>query len=77
MIQWILDQSVRGLFGGARRGRPVVAALSAGTALIAFLVKHRRPPKELLYGVDLEEGDTVQIRFLRSDTVVKKIDTED
>ena len=76
MIQWILDNSLRSFFGGARRGRPVVAAVSAGTALIAFLVKHRRPQKELLYGVDMKEGETLQISFLREGKVKKRKNVE-
>lgn len=76
MIQWLLDNSLRSFFGGARRGQPVFAALSAGTAVIAFLVKRRRPDKELLYGHNMKEGETLQISFLRNTAVVKKTDVE-
>ncbi len=76
MIQRIFDIGVRGLFGSARRGRPILTGLSAATALIAFLVKHRRPSKELLYGTNLKEGESVQISFLRNDTVIKQTEVE-
>jgi hypothetical protein len=75
MIQRLLDLSIRGLFGGARTGRPIIAGLSAGTALITYLVKHRGPAKQRLYGVDLKEGESIQIAFKR-DGVIHKTDFE-
>lgn len=76
MIQRILDFGVRGLFGGARRGQPVLTALSAGAALVAYLVQHRRPRKERLYGHNLKEGETIQISFLKGETVVEAREVE-
>lgn len=67
MIQRMLQLGVRELFGGARRGQPVVTGLSAAVALIAYLRKNRRPKKEMLYGVNLGEGQSIRISFLKGD----------
>ncbi len=77
MIQRLLDLGIKGFFGGARRGQPLLTGLSAAVAIVAFLRKHRRPDKDLLYGVDLKEGEAIQISFLRGDPVVEAVETED
>lgn len=76
MIQRLLDLGIRGLFGGARRGQPIITSMSAGAALIAYLVKHRRPKKQLLYAKNLKEGQTIRISFLKGDAVVESRDIE-
>ncbi len=67
----IIGLGLRQLFGGSRRGQPAVAAMGAAVALIGWL-RRRSQDERLLFKEDLAEGETLQITFLRNDTIVDR-----
>jgi len=60
---------VRRLFGGSRRGQPLVAAFGAAVAIVGWL-RRRGSGKRLLFAERLAEGETMQITFRRGAEVV-------
>ena len=67
----LLGVAIRQFFGGARRGQPAIAALSAFVAVVGWL-RRRSQEDRLLFKETLAEGETLQITFLRNDTVVDR-----
>jgi hypothetical protein len=76
MIDRLLKLGVTDLFAGLRQGRPALTGLGTAMALFAFMRRRRPPAKELLYGVNLKDGESVRIRFLRGGAVVEPLDEE-
>lgn len=71
----IIGLGVRQFFGGSRRGQPSVAALGAAVAIVGWL-RRRSQEDRLLFKEDLAAGETLQITFLRNDTVVDRTAVE-
>jgi len=70
MVQRFLSLAIRQLFGGARRGQPIVTGLAAAATLFGLSRRYRRRRK-LIYGRRLKEGETIQLRMLRGTAVVE------
>jgi hypothetical protein len=60
---------LRQLFGGSRRGQPLVAAFGAALVLLSWLRK-RSGRDRLLFSETLEEGETMQLTFRRGPEVI-------
>ncbi|MGD2052194.1 MAG: hypothetical protein PVI35_06940 [Acidimicrobiia bacterium] len=69
-----LSFSLRQLFGGARRGRPLMTGLGGVLTVLAVARRFSRPQRTLLYSRTLREGETIRLRLVRGGDVVA--DTE-
>jgi hypothetical protein len=72
MINRLFDEGLRQLFGGARRGRPVMTGFGTALALFAWLRQRRAPAKERLWATNLSEGESVQITFRRGEPDIEE-----
>jgi hypothetical protein len=66
-----MDRVMAVAIRGSRRGQPGVAALGAFVAIVRWL-RRRSQGDQLLFKKVLAEGETLQITFLRNDTVVDR-----
>jgi hypothetical protein len=65
----LLSFGVNQLFGGARRGQPVVAAFGAAVSAIVLLRRWGKREK-LIYSHELREGETFRVRMWRGEATV-------
>lgn len=75
MLQRFVTLGVRQLFGGARRGQPVVAAFGAAVSIWGLFRRINRKDKPV-YTHTLAEGETVRIRMFRGETMVDEARVE-
>ena len=73
MFEQFFSFGVRQLFGGARRGQPLIAALGAAVTIWGVLRRLDRKDKPV-YKRKLRDGEVLQIRMLRGETVVEPAD---
>lgn len=67
----LVSYAMRKTFAGFRLGQPVIASLGAAVSLIGWLRRRNAGSgKELIYSANLDEGESVRVRFLRGQTVV-------
>ncbi len=66
----LLSFSLRHLFGGARRGQPLVTGFAAVLTVFSLVRRFRSVGKTLVYSRTLREGETIRLRLLRGDEVV-------
>jgi hypothetical protein len=64
MFQRFLSLGVRSLFGGSRRGQPVIAAIGAAISIWGLFRRFSRSD-ELVYERKLKDGETLRITQLR------------
>lgn len=67
----ILSIGLRQLFGGARSGRPAIAALGAALSLLGWMRHRRRKERGPVYERVLEDGEMLKVRLVRGKTVVE------
>ena len=75
MLERFLSFGVRQLFGGARRGQPLVTAFGAAVSIWGLARRLNRKDKPV-YTRTLKEGETVRIRMFRGAAVVGEGDVE-
>ena len=68
MFERFFAFGVKQLFGGARRGQPIVAALGMAVTLWGLFRKLSRGDK-LLYSRDLADGESLTINMIRGKAV--------
>lgn len=73
MFEQFFSFGVRQLFGGARRGQPVVTALGAAITIWGLLRRLSRHDKPI-YSRKLSDGETVRIRMVRGEAVADSTD---
>jgi hypothetical protein len=64
MFRRIVSLGVKSLFGGARRGQPVLAALGTAISIWALFRKFSRGDK-LIFSRTLADGESLRISQLR------------
>jgi hypothetical protein len=69
MFARLFSLGVKSLFGGARRGQPLLAALGAGISIWGLFRRFSRGDK-LVYSRTLADGETVRITQLRGSAAV-------
>lgn len=67
----LLSFGVNQLFGGARRGQPLVAALGTAISVIVLLRRWGKQEK-MIYSHELRDGETFRVRMWRGDAVVEE-----
>lgn len=75
MLQRFVSFGVRQLFGGARRGQPVVAALGAAVSIWGLFKRFSRSDKPV-YTRNLKDGETLRIRSFRGSALVDETEVE-
>ena len=75
MLDRILKLGVRQLFGGSRRGQPLVAAAGAAIVILGWL-RRRGVADQLLFAEDLVEGESMHLTFRRGAPVVDSASTD-
>ena len=70
MFEQFFSFGIRQLFGGARRGQPMVAALGAAITIWGLLRRLDRKDKPV-YTRKMRDGEMIRIRMLRGETVVE------
>ena len=70
MLERFFSFGLRQLFGGARRGQPIVAALGAAISIWGLARKLSRSDKPV-YSKELADGETLRIKMRRGDAVVE------
>jgi hypothetical protein len=75
MFQRFVSFGVKQLFGGARRGQPVITALGAAVSIWGLFRRINRPEKPV-YSRELKDGETLRIRAFRGDAVVGETEVE-
>ena len=73
MFQQFFSFGVRQLFGGARRGQPLITALGAAVTIWGLLHRLGRKDKPV-YTRTMRDGEVVRIRMLRGETEVESAD---
>ena len=73
MFQQFFAFGVRQLFGGARRGQPIIAAFGAAVTIWGMFRKLDRGDKPI-YTRKLHDGETIRIRMWRGEAVVEPSD---
>jgi len=73
MLERFFSFGLRQLFGGARRGQPIVAALGAAISIWGLLRKFSRSDKPV-YSRELADGETLRIKMRRGDAVVEDLE---
>lgn len=69
MLQRFLSFGVRQLFGGARRGQPLLTGLGAAISLWGLFKRLNRKDKPV-YTHKLRDGETIRIAQLRGSATV-------
>ena len=64
MFARIVSLGVKSLFGGARRGQPLLAAIGAAISIWALFRRFSRGDK-LIYSRTLGDGETLRIAQMR------------
>ena len=75
MFQRFISFGVRELFGGARRGQPVVAALGAAVSIWGLFRRLSDRDQKPVYTRELKEGESLRIRMFRGESVVDETDS--
>ena len=75
MLQRFVALGVRQLFGGSRRGQPLVAAFGAAVTIWSLFKRVNRPDKPV-YTRKLKDGESLRIRTFRGDAVVDESEVE-
>ena len=73
MFERFFSFGVKQLFGGARRGQPIVAALGAAISIWGLFRKMARDDT-LVYSRELKDGETLRVRMFRGDAVVDDVE---
>ena len=73
MLEQFFSFGIRQLFGGARRGQPMIAALGAAITIWGLLRRLDGRDKPV-YTRKMRDGEMIQIRMLRGKTVVEPAD---
>ena len=73
MFEQFFSFGVRQLFGGARRGQPMIAALGAAITIWGLLRRLDRKDKPV-YVRKMQDGEMIQIRMLRGETAAEPAD---
>jgi hypothetical protein len=71
MFERFVSFGVSSLFGGARRGQPLVTALGAAISIWGLFKRLSRDDKPV-YVRKLKEGETVRIRMFRGEMVAEQ-----
>ncbi len=74
MFQRFVSFGVRQLFGGARRGQPVVAALGAAVSIWGLFRRLNDRERKPVYTRELKEGESLRIRMFRGESIVDETD---
>ena len=69
MFERFFSFGVRQLFGGARRGQPIITGLGAAISIWGLFRRFRRTD-QLVYSRTLQDGETVRITQLRGAATV-------
>jgi hypothetical protein len=69
MFQRFVSFGVGQLFGGARRGQPLVAAFGTAISIWGLFRRFSRDDK-LIYKRKLRDGETLRIRMYRGEATV-------
>ena len=69
MFERFFNFGVRQLFGGARRGQPLITALGAAISIWGLFRKYSRK-NQLVYSRTLNDGETLRISQLRGAATV-------
>jgi hypothetical protein len=64
MFERLVSLGVKSLFGGARRGQPIVTAVGAAISIWGLFRRFGKNEK-LVYSRTLKDGETLRIRQLR------------
>lgn len=64
MVQRLVSLGVKSLFGGARRGQPIVTAVGAAISIWGLFRRSGKSDK-LIYRRTLKDGETLRISQLR------------
>lgn len=73
MFEQFFAFGVRQLFGGARRGQPVIAALGTAITIWGLFRKLSRNDKPV-YSRKLRDGETIRINMLRGEATAANTD---
>jgi hypothetical protein len=60
----LLNNGLRSLAGGARRGNALITAFGAVLLASEWIRRTTRPKRELLFARTLRPGDALRVRFL-------------
>jgi len=69
MLQRFISLGVRQLFGGARRGQPLLTAFGAAVSIWG-LFRHLRRDNEMVYSRTLKDGESIRISQIRGAAAV-------
>ena len=69
MFERFVSFGVRQLFGGARRGQPIVTALGAAISIWGLFRRFSRKDR-LVYSRTLKDGETLRVSQLRGAATV-------
>jgi hypothetical protein len=75
MLQRLFSFGFRQMFGGARRGQPVVTAFGAAMSLWWLSRRLSRKDKPV-YTRELREGETVRVRMFRGRVIAGESELE-
>jgi hypothetical protein len=70
MFEQFFAFGVRQLFGGARRGQPIITALGAAITIWGLFRRLDRRDKPI-YTRKMRDGETIRIRMWRGETIVE------
>ena len=73
MFEQFFSFGIRQLFGGARRGQPMITALGAAITIWGLLRRLDRRDKPV-YTRKMRDGEMIRIRLLRGETTVESPD---
>ena len=73
MFEQFFSFGIRQLFGGARRGQPMIAALGAAITIWGLLRRLDGKDKPV-YTRKMRDGEIIRIRMLRGETTVESPD---
>ena len=76
MIERFISLGVRELFGGARRGQPIIAAFGAAVSIWGLFRRINRSQDKLVYSRVMRDGETIRIRAFRADAPLDGTETE-
>jgi len=70
MFQRLVSIGVKQLFGGARRGQPIVTAIGAVLSIWGLFRRFGGSSKPV-YTRELKDGETIRVSMLRGDTAIE------
>ena len=69
MIDRLISAGVKQLFGGARRGQPIITGIGAVLSIWGLFRRYGRKEK-LVYSRELKDGETLRIPQIRGTAAV-------